>query len=73
MTERKNIANRPLSSRLPKYLSLSDSLLPSLGSLHRNNSSFGSSSADLWLTAVGLLWETGSREVGKDLGVAAER
>lgn len=53
-------------------LSLSDSLFPSLGSLRRNNSSFGSSSADPWLTAVGLLWESGrlQREVGKDLGMA---
>lgn len=53
------------------FLSLSDSLFPSLGSLHRNNSSFGSSSVNPWLTVAGLLWETGSlqREVGKDLGM----
>ena len=68
--------DRPPSSRSPSYLSLplspSDSFFPSLGSLRRNNSSFGSSSSDPWLTAVGLLWETGrlQGEVGKDLGVA---
>ena len=52
--------------------SLSDSFFSSLGSLRRNNSSFGSCSTDPWLTAVGLLWESGRlrREVGKDLGMA---
>lgn len=56
---------------LSSSLSLSDSLFPSLGSLRRNNSSFGSSGVDPWLTVAGLLWETGSlwREVGKDLGM----
>lgn len=52
----------PLSLSLFLYVSI----FPSLGSLHRNNSSFGSSSVDPWLTAVGLLWETGRLQRGRE-------
>lgn len=65
--ERAQQAERALYTFISLFLSLSDSLFPSLGSLRRNNSSSGSSSVDPWLTVASLLWETGSvlREVGK--------
>ena len=64
----RNLLRKLQHTSLPQRRLLSfHSVFLSLGSLRRNNSSFGPSGFDPWLTVVCLLWGTGrlQREVGE--------